>query len=132
MGTQGLYESENRVKKMDSKSMGMSFYVMKKNNTSSFWENEFSLFIVCLHLLSSKSNFEKNENSNRWPCNLWVNWLHTETMHLVIARCSNICYREIEVKWGFTFIPLEFSERWYSVRYFNTKTLFVRRVFNIS
>lgn len=36
MGTQGLYESENRVKKMDSKSMGMSFYVMKKKNTSSF------------------------------------------------------------------------------------------------
>ena len=30
MGTRGLYESENRVKKMDSKSMGMRFYVMKK------------------------------------------------------------------------------------------------------
>ena len=30
MGTRGLYESENRVRKMDSKSMGMSFYVMEK------------------------------------------------------------------------------------------------------
>lgn len=105
----------------------------KKKNTNSFWENKFSSFVLaCLHLLSSKGNFEKNENSNRWPCNLWINWIHTETMHLVIARCSNICYRETEVKWGFTFIPLEFSERWYSVKYFNTKTLLVIRLFSIS
>ena len=54
MGTRGLYESENRVKKMDSKSMGMRFYVMKKKIQVPFEK----MNLVHLFYLSTSLEFQ--------------------------------------------------------------------------